>query len=58
MKKFMITFKNLKNGLALDLLFNASKISEALYDAEGLCKKFEEHDIILKVISIYEIVEF
>lgn len=54
----MITFKNLKNGLTLDLLFNASKISEALSDAETLCKKFEEHDIILKVKSIYEIVEF
>lgn len=57
MKQFMITFRNLKNGLSLDTLFNARTISEALLDAERLCTKFEEQDIKLKVTSIYEIDE-
>lgn len=57
MKKFMVTFKNLNNGLILDTLFNADDISEALFRAERLCKKFEKHDITLIVTSICEIKE-
>lgn len=58
MKKFMITFKNLKNDLSMDILLNAKTISDALFDAEKMCEKFEEQDITFKVISVYEINEF
>lgn len=57
MKQFEITFRNLKNGLSLDTLFNARSISEALSDAEGLCVKLKEHNVILKVTLICEIDE-
>lgn len=57
MKKFMITFKNLKNSATLDTLFNANDMTGALIDAIRLCKKFEKHDITLIVTSIYEIKE-
>ena len=57
MKQFMITFKNLGNGLELDTAFNANNMSEALFDAERLCNAFKKHDVILKVTLIYEMDE-
>lgn len=58
MKRFMITFRNLKNNFTLDTQFNARTISDALLDADGLCERFKEHDIRLEVMSIYEIDEY
>ena len=57
MKQFMITFKNLENGLELDTALKANNISEALFDAEKWCEDFGKHDVKLKVILIYEIGE-
>ena len=54
MKQFMITFRNLKNGLTLDTLFNAKSESEALSDAERLCEKLGKHNIKLEIASINE----
>lgn len=55
MKQFMITFRNLKNNLPLDTLCNARTLSDALSEAEKLCKKIEDHGVKLEVTSIYEI---
>lgn len=51
----MIAFRNLKNNLSLDMLSNARTISDALSEAEKLCKKIEEHGLKLEVTSIYEV---
>ena len=55
MRQFMITFRNLKNNLPLDTVFNARTISDALSEAEKLCKKIEDHGIKLEVTSVYEV---
>ena len=57
MKQFMITFKNLGNGLELDTALNAKNMSEALLDAERWCEAFKKQDVELKVILIYEVGE-
>lgn len=55
MKKFEITLKNLKNGLTLDIAMNGNNMSEALHKTEMLCKRFEKHNILLKITLIYEL---
>ena len=54
MKQFMITFRNVKNGLTLDTLFNAKNKSQALSDAKRLCEKLGKHNIKLEIASINE----
>ena len=54
MKHFMITFRNLKNGLTLDTLFGAKNKSEALSDAKRLCEKLGKRNIKLEIASINE----
>lgn len=54
MKQFMITFKNVKNGLTLDTLFNAEDKTKALSDAKRLCEKLGKHNIKLEIASINE----
>jgi hypothetical protein len=55
MKQFMIAFRNLKNNLPLDTFFNARTMSDALSEAEKLCKRVEKYGIKLEVTSIFEV---